>query len=62
MRPRPALDRVSRELLAGAWPAGGGPGDDPLTIDLDSTVCETSGLAKESAQRHNTPVSVAITR
>ena len=47
------LDRVSRELLAGAWAAGAGPGDDPLTIDLDSTVCETYGLAKEGAQRHN---------
>ena len=47
------LDRVSRELLAGAWSAGAGPSDDPLTIDLDSTVCETFGLAKEGAQRHN---------
>ena len=47
------MDRVSRELLARAWAAGAGPGDDPLTIDLDSTVCETYGLAKEGAQRHN---------
>ena len=47
------LDRVSRELLARAWAAGAGPGDEPLTIDLDSTVCETYGLAKEGAQRHN---------
>ena len=47
------LDRVSRELLARAWAAGAGPGDDPLTIDLDSTVCETFGLLKEGAQRHN---------
>ena len=47
------LDRVSRELLARAWAAGGGPGDDPLSIDLDSTVCETFGLAKEGAQHHN---------
>ena len=31
------LDRVSREMLARAWDAGAGPGDDPLTIDLDST-------------------------
>ena len=36
------LDRVSRELLARAWQAGAGPGDGPLTIDLDSTICETS--------------------
>ena len=41
------LDRVSRELLARAWAAGAGPGDGPLTIDLDSTICETYGLAKE---------------
>ena len=27
------LDRVSRELLARAWSAGAGPGDEPLTID-----------------------------
>ena len=47
------LDRVSRELLAQAWAAGAGPGDGPLTIDLDSTVCETFGLCKEGAQRHN---------
>ena len=47
------LDRVSRELLARAWAAGVGPGDGPLTIDLDSTVCETFGLCKEGAQRHN---------
>ena len=46
------LDQVSRELLAQAWVVGAGPGNDPLTIDLDSTVCETYGLAKEGAQRH----------
>ena len=44
------LDRVSRELLARAWAAGGGPSDGPLTIDLDSTICETYGLAKEGAR------------
>ena len=47
------LDRVSRELLAQAWAAGAGPGDDPLAIDLDSTLCETYGLSKGGAQRHN---------
>ena len=47
------LDRVSRELLVRAWAAGAGPGCGPLTIDLDSTICETYGLAKEGAQRHN---------
>ena len=47
------LDRVSRELMTRAWAAGGGPGDDPLPIDLDSTVCETYGLAKKGAQGHD---------
>ena len=46
------LDRVSRELLARAWTTGDGPGDGPLTIDLDSTICETYGLNKEGARHH----------
>ena len=46
------LDGVSRQLLARAWAAGAGPGDSPLTIDLDSTICETYGLAKEGARHH----------
>ena len=46
------LDRVSRELLARAWSAGAGPGDAPFTIDLDSTICETYGLAKGGARDH----------
>ena len=45
------LDRVSRELLARSWAAGAGPGDAPFTIDLDSTLCETYGLAKEGARQ-----------
>ena len=45
------LDRVSRKLLARAWAAGAGPGDAPFTIDLDSTLCETYGLAKEGARQ-----------
>ena len=47
------LDRVSRELLARAWAAGAGPGDGPLTIDLDSTICEAYGLTKEGARHHS---------
>ena len=46
------LDRVSREILARAWAAGAGPGAEPFTIDLDSTICETYGLAKEGALHH----------
>ena len=44
------LDHVSRKLLARAWAAGAGPGAAPFTIDLDSTICETYGLAKEGAR------------
>src|ERR1019366_3635507 len=46
------IDLVSRYLLARAWAAGAGPGGDALTIDLDSTICETYGLAKEGALHH----------
>jgi hypothetical protein len=46
------LDRVSRGLLARAWAAGLGPDlDDDLTVDIDSTVCETYGLAKQGGAR-----------
>ena len=45
------LDRVSRELLARAWPAGAGPGPGPFTIDLDSTICETSPLTNVVTRR-----------
>ncbi len=46
------LDRVGRELLARAWAAGAGPGSEPFTIDLDSTICETYGLQKQGALHH----------
>ena len=52
-RRRPGRPRVSRELRARAWAAGAGPGAAPLTIDLDSTICETYGLKKEGARHHD---------
>ncbi len=55
------LDRVSRELLSRAWAAGARPGDGPLTIDLDSTICETYGLTKDGPAATATPASGAIT-
>jgi hypothetical protein len=45
------LDAITRELLARLWAAGAGPADPggPLTIDLDSTICEVHGRAKQGA-------------
>jgi hypothetical protein len=45
------LDVVSGLALQRAWAAGAGPGDQPLTLDLDSTVCETYGLQKQGGSR-----------
>jgi len=44
------LDAVTRHLLARAWAAGAGPADRALTIDLDSTICETYGLQKAGVE------------
>ena len=46
-----ALDRVSGEALARAWSVGAAPAGGPLIIDLDSSICETYGLAKEGGSR-----------
>jgi hypothetical protein len=43
------LDRLTEQLLMRAWAAGAGPGDGPMTIDLDSTVCEVHGYHKQGA-------------
>jgi hypothetical protein len=43
------LDRVAGETLGRAWRLGAGPGDDPVTIDLDSTICEVHGKQKQGA-------------
>jgi hypothetical protein len=45
-----SLDKVAGELLSRAWSAGAGPGDAPLTIDLDSSICQTYGLKKQGAR------------
>ncbi len=45
------LDVVSGELLRRAWSAGAGPGDDRVTIDLDSTICETYGYKKQGGTK-----------
>jgi hypothetical protein len=43
------LDKVTGEILARAWAAGAGPGDGPLTVDVDSTICEVHGYHKQGA-------------
>src|SRR6266496_92595 len=43
------LDRLTETVLARAWAAGAGPGDGPITMDLDSTVCEVHGYHKQGA-------------
>ena len=59
------LDRVSREALAQAWAFGAGPGDDPLTIDLDSIRrrrTRPTGWRRRAHANTATPASGAITR
>ena len=43
------LDRVIAETIRRAWALGAGPGPSPMTIDLDSTVTEVHGKAKQGA-------------
>ena len=43
------LDEALEETLRRVWAAGAGPGGGPVTIDVDSTVCEVCGKAKEGA-------------
>ncbi len=50
------LDRASGELLARAWSAGAGSGNEPITVDVDSTICETYGLAKQGGVFGHTKV------
>ena len=45
------LDQVAGQALARAWQAGAGPGPWPVTIDVDSTHCQTYGLQKQGAAR-----------
>jgi hypothetical protein len=43
------LDHLSEMLMTRAWSLGAGPGDEPMTIDLDSTITEVYGNLKEGA-------------
>jgi hypothetical protein len=52
------LDAVTRELRRRLWAAGAGPQDPagPLVVDVDSTICQTFGLAKSGASFGSTKV------
>jgi hypothetical protein len=43
------LDRLAEAVLSRAWAAGAGPGDGPMTFDLDSTITEVHGDQKQGA-------------
>ena len=43
------LEAVLSRTLARAWGLGAGPGDAPLVVDLDSTICEVHGKQKQGA-------------
>ena len=43
------LDKVSEAMLTRAWSAGAGPGAEPMTIDMDSTICPVHGDHKQGA-------------
>lgn len=45
------VDKVAGEVLARAWAAGAGPGEAPVTIDVDSSIVETYGLAKQGGAK-----------
>jgi hypothetical protein len=43
------LDAVIAEAIRRAWSSGAGPGATPMTIDMDSTICEVYGKLKHGA-------------
>ncbi len=43
------LDKALGETLRRVWSSGAGPDSNPVTIDVDSTICEVSGKTKQGA-------------
>lgn len=43
------LDRVIDQTISRAWAMGAGPGDEAVVTDVDSTMCEVHGYAKQGA-------------
>jgi hypothetical protein len=55
------LDRLTGQTLKRAWAAGARPGDGPMTIDLDSTICQVHDHPKQGPASGSTHTS-ATTR
>jgi hypothetical protein len=45
------LDKVAAQLLGRAFAVGAGPASSPVTVDVDSSVCETYGLKKQGGAK-----------
>ena len=43
------MDKALGETLKRVWSAGGGPDGEPVTVDVDSTICEVSANTKHGA-------------
>ena len=43
------IDKALSETLKRVWSAGGGPDREPVTVDVDSTICEVSANTKHGA-------------
>ncbi len=43
------MDKALGETLKRVWSAGGGPDGSPVTVDVDSTICEVSADTKHGA-------------
>ena len=43
------MDKALSEALRRVWSAGGGPDREPVTVDVDSTICEVSASTKHGA-------------
>ena len=44
------LDRLAEAVMTRAWQAGAGPDAEPMTMDVDSTICEVHGHQKQGVR------------
>ena len=48
------MDKALERTLRRVWSVGGGPGSNPVVLDVDSTICEVSGKTKHGASYGHT--------